>query len=430
MIQKISNTLMLVLVFLLPWQTRWIVGQGMINGNQSEYLTLSLYGIDLLIVLLIAVKIFTNVSLKGLKSTPTLLFQRRGLILGTLFVLLNALSIFWAADKLLAVQHVVWILLAAGLAWLAMTYENKARLIFWFMMGLMMSAWLGIWQFFAQYAFANKWLGLAAHNVAKPGTSYLEILDANHQMVRWLRTYGSFDHPNIFGLAMALGIILVFWLIYNGGNSKCKNAFLYVALVSFSAGLYASLSRGAFLGVVLGLGIILCRIGFSKIMKPLAVLLFVIGMFVLLYPGPLLSRSNITVRLEQKSINERVIYLEQGMGMIKKHILLGVGAGNYIKELENEDQSKPAWAYQPVHNFFLQVWAELGILAMLCIATLFFMLSVYTWRKGAFQFAIFISVLPSMMVDHWLWSLHFGVLFLGFILGITLKYKRNKVEIS
>jgi len=430
MIQKISNMLMLALVFLLPWQTRFILEQGMINGNQSEYLTLSVYGIDLLVVLSVAVKIFTSASSGGFKSTPTLLFQRRGLILGTLFVLLNALSIFWAADKLLAVQHVAWILLAAGLAWLAMTYEDKARLIFWFLMGLMVSAWLGIWQFFAQYAFANKWLGLAAHNVANPGTSYLEILDANHQMARWLRTYGSFDHPNIFGLAMTLGIILVLWLIYNGGNAKYKNAFLYLALASFSAGLYASLSRGAFLGVALGLGIILCRIGFSKIRKPLAVLLFVIGVFGLLYPGPLLSRSNVTARLEQKSLNERVVYLEQGVGMIKKHILLGVGAGNYIKELEKEDQSKPAWAYQPVHNFFLQVWAELGILAMLCVVVLFVMLGAYAWKKGAFQFAIFISVLLSMMVDHWLWSLHFGVLFLGFILGITLKYKRNKVEIS
>ena len=42
-----------LLVFLLPIQTRWIIKEGSINGGHWEYGTISLYGTDILLILLV-----------------------------------------------------------------------------------------------------------------------------------------------------------------------------------------------------------------------------------------------------------------------------------------------------------------------------------------------------------------------------------------
>src|SRR3990167_11494216 len=41
-------------IFLLPWQTRLIIEQGLINGQPWEYGTISLYATDIVIMLLAA----------------------------------------------------------------------------------------------------------------------------------------------------------------------------------------------------------------------------------------------------------------------------------------------------------------------------------------------------------------------------------------
>jgi hypothetical protein len=482
---KITSILLPLLVFVLPLQTRLIVGQGMINGNVSEYLTLSVYGIDLLIVLLVAVKIFTSVSSEGFKSTPTLLFQRRGLILGMLFVLWSVLSIFWAVDKLLAVQHVTWLFLAIGLAWLVMNYKNKAKLIFWLLMGLMVNAWLGIWQFVSQSTFANKWLGLAAHDPMLGGASIVEIYASDGSPIRWLRAYGSFDHPNIFGMAMVVGIILIVTELTqkkNGGGTEGVNSIekkachpefisgpskprgwqfypqmlksqknslavygaqrvqhdsiLYTALISMSAGLFASLSRSSWIGLVLGLGAsgfyLFASANLSvdredglrnklrNMVKPLAIIAIVFAIMIAIYPAQFSMRSGGDGRLETKSINDRVVYLEQSKNMIKENVLWGIGVGNYVEFLKNENSNNPAWTYQPVHNVFMLIWAELGLVGLLAFSILYVTIAMRACKKNPLGFCLLVSILPAMFLDHWFWSLHFGLLFFCLVFGLVL----------
>ena len=51
--EKIISFGLYLLVFLLPWQTRWIIRAGEINGGYWEYGTISLYGTDVLLFLLL-----------------------------------------------------------------------------------------------------------------------------------------------------------------------------------------------------------------------------------------------------------------------------------------------------------------------------------------------------------------------------------------
>ncbi|EKE20383.1 MAG: hypothetical protein ACD_8C00009G0005 [uncultured bacterium] len=421
--KKIVEIGTFLLVFLLPWQTRWIFEQGMINGNQNEYLTGSVYVADVVIVLVVVLLAINKYRENMIASIFKFSIKRWSAFF--LFVILTAISVFWADNVMLAVQRAGWILLAAILAFLIASFKSKTRLLFCFISGLMLSAWLGIWQFFAQNAFASKWLGLASHSVVDGGVSYLEIYSENSQMIRHLRSYGSFDHPNIFGYAMALGIILVLWLFYEKKRGKNENIFLYVALVSFSFGLFSSLSRSAFLALILAMVAVFFRIGFLKIIKPLVVVFFILATLTFWHSELIFARTDFGARLEQKSINERALYFNQGKEIISENVFFGVGVGNYVQELTVKNPKDSAWTYQPVHNVFLLVWAEVGFFAMLLLLALSVSFGFYAWKKSVFHFAMWLSLLSPIFLDHWLWDLHFGVILLGFVVGITVGANNN-----
>ena len=53
MLNKIINYLLLLFLFLLPWQTRWIYQPGYLNSGYWEYGTYSFYGTQILLWLII-----------------------------------------------------------------------------------------------------------------------------------------------------------------------------------------------------------------------------------------------------------------------------------------------------------------------------------------------------------------------------------------
>ncbi len=182
------------LVFLLPWQTRLIIEAGKINGGTSEYLSYSLYGTDILLIGLIALTfIFFRKKIFKFK------LSKKNLILLLIFFLLSLGSLFFAENKLLALYFEVRILLAVSLFWLAFKFIELPRLASYFVFSLIAPATLALWQFLSQTSFENKWFGLAEHQAFLGGTSVIETFSNGVISGRWLRGYGSFDHPNILG---------------------------------------------------------------------------------------------------------------------------------------------------------------------------------------------------------------------------------------
>jgi len=415
------------LVFLFVWQARWIIAAGKINGAGNEYLTISLYAINALLVTLLLLKFF----LIKKKTTFSGLFGNANnvaVFFLTSFVVWNGISIFWAANKLLALQHFAWLLLAMGLAWLLINCQNKFELIAWFLVGLSVSAWLGIFQFVAQFSYSNKWLGLSQHNPGLPGASIVEFY-AGSETIRWLRSYGSFDHPNIFGVMMAIGIILTLWLLLEKEGGKNEKRLLNIALLVFAVGIFTSLSRSAWLGLFLALVFVLSKLFLQKsnqkiykLIKLCLPMLVVFIVMIFLYPAQFFMRSGGDGRLEQRSLNDRVIFFEQGRDLIAQNWLLGVGTGNYMEALSVEHEASPDWTFQPVHNVLILLWAELGIMGASLGLILLIIGLIMAWQKTQFGVELIVATLPAMIVDHWLWSLHFGLLLIGFIVGLTIKF--------
>ena len=154
-------------------------------------------------------------------------------------------------------------------------------------------------------------------------------------------------------------------------------------------------------------------------------------MFFYFFRGPILSRINIDGRLENKSVAERTEYNQEARQIIKRHWLFGAGVKNYGLAVYNEiNNDKPVYAYQPAHNAFLLVWAEIGILGLISFIALLVYCFIVSWRMkpGGETAALLVALAVMMCFDHWVWSLAFGGMIMWVVLGVV--YADRKVVIK
>lgn len=443
--KRIIEIGMCALVFFLPWQTRWIIEAGKISGGVSEFLTYSLYASDVLLIVTLA---FTLVYLRKnfcaslhlfLSATKKGKFFRKENIwsvIASLFLLIVLISIFFAEDKMLATFFAARIFLAVGFFMLSLKFVHKTKIIFCFVLGLIGPAILAIWQFLIQQTFALKWLGLAEHQAWAGGVSVVETYANGIVSGRWLRAYGSFDHPNILGGALAIGLLLTLWLFTKWRSENKKNAhmlFAYLSFIVLSAGIFVSFSRSSWLSLFSGIVAGGTVLFFQKrkaelktwILGAGIVAVVFIGMF-LNYQSLIIVRTSSNARLEKLSIDQRRAHLEQAKELIAGNPTTGVGIGNYILAVAKSNPGDPAWTYQPVHNVLVLVWAELGIFGVILVAVSF---GLILWRYGKRNYlslALLIALLPAMFLDHWFWSLHFGVLFFAIVISLAVGFSEKE----
>lgn len=422
-LRRLTEALFLVFVFLLPWQTKFIIRPAINNFNE-----ISLYVSQL--VLLLALILFFSYQLLRKdpdEKTPLVWYFLAAL---ELFILI---SFFFAPDKMLAAYHYFVFLGGLGLFYFLregmnqVAYEesclNRTRALYVFLGSVFLHAVLAIWQFLSQNTFASKYLGLASHNPETLGVSVIETFSG-----RWLRAYGGLDHPNILGGVMVFALLFSAFLL---ARKKIINSQIHiwgVVLLFFSyffslAALFFSFSRTAWLayaiGMIILLVVILKREDRWVAGRLLALTFFSLILFaaaVLPYRELVFTRFNANSRLENNSIIERTSYLDEAQLMIKKSPLLGVGIGNYITNAARSGRIDD-YRNQPVHNAFILAFAESGVFAFLSLGLFLFFLAK-DGRRQTFSIAVIIAMVVLMMFDHWLFSLPFGIIFFFFILGL------------
>jgi len=447
-----------LLAFLLPLETRWIIKAGDLRGY-SEYSTISLYGTDILLILLLIIFIIFSI-----KKEYTV-YSIQHTVYGPWFFiaileLAAFVSIFFAADKSVATFSYLRLLLGIGLFWLVTSASyDQMKLAASLAAGFFIQAGLGIWQFLSQSTFASKWLGMASHDPwAMGGESVIETLGGG----RWLRAYGGLDHPNILGGILVIIILMaIYWFLAIARTmyDRYKNekdlssvpvksiifgiVVFYSSLIIFASGLFFSFSRSAWLALAAGLFIFTILliykqewIGGIQLLKVVITLGAVFFTWFLIYGNVASTRALGSGRLEDKSVSERALYYNDFKKVISNHWLAGVGMGNYTLAVYKNDPGGASYRYQPVHNVFLLVWSETGILGLLAFAGLFVyliiknFLEIGNWKleinksgnKASnliLSAPIIISLIVLLSLDHWLWSLHFGILSFWFIIGYS-----------
>lgn len=431
-----------LLVFLLSLQTRYILKYGELNNGPWEYGTVSLYSLDILIIILLTLTLVRQNKLE-LKHNYQNYKAYYWLALG--LVTASTLSIIGAFNFSLAGFAIVKLILGLSVGYIILNNNfDKLKFWFWFLFGAIIQAGLGIWQFATQSSFANKWLGIAQHTAKELGTSVVEAQATDGIWERWMRAYGGLDHPNILGgfLAIALIITLILFLKNKTKNKKKANdennenkldkleLFYYVAIAIITPGLFFSLSRTAWIATIVGIIILLIQQyqEIKKLLVPLIIMMIIIGGLLIQYHYIVFSRFGDMHRIEVTSINERISYVQNAKKLIYDYGIMGVGIGNHGLAVQKilDDRQISYW-YQPVHNLPLLIWSEIGLLGILAFLILAIWLLIVTIKKikkqpqQAVHLPIIIALGIMMMLDHWLWSLHFGNIFLWLLIAMMLK---------
>ena len=271
-----------------------------------------------------------------------------------------------------------------------------------------------------------------------------------------IRAYGTFPHPNILAafLLLSLTSLFYFWVrntfkwrgfFYAGvGRKMSKEFWIYAArelllgigIFMVSLGLLFTFSRAAWL-VAMGLFIAFSIFTFLKReSRRQAVKLFFLCLavgYILSVNFGVLMASRAHISLKEPAVTYRFRYNEVAFEIIKNHPL-GIGIGNQViysvkNQLYQKFDMRALWAWQPVHNIYLLMASEIGVLGLLAFLSFVFILVFQVLRNFSLEAITALSLLGVLLLlgltDHFLWTLQPGRIMLwlviGFVLGLNKK---------
>jgi len=392
-----------LLVFLLPWQARWIarVGERPLTGTPLEWLTLSLFATEVLVATLVVIAMFD----RDFRTRVGRYVDRRVLVLALTLVVLAALSVFWSHNRDVAIQKAATLALASGAFVLMVGARRPILLIRAFVASISLQAAVGIAQTIHNFSPASTWLGIAEHSAFAGGASVVEWAGG-----RLLRAYGTLPHPNVLGGFFALAIMIGLNVFLRTSKPRSR-VFLTVSLALLTLGLLLTFSRSAWLAVAVGLLPIFIRerrrVWAERRSLVLAVVPALVVAFV--FWSAVVGRVTGQGRLENRSTAERVSSWRDGLDVFVGHPFLGVGAG----QLNPDVYVSSAISTEPTHFVPLQVAVELGTIGLLSALTLWYLVFM-TAKKSAVALGVFLALSTVAALDHYLWTLWAGNLLLIF----------------
>jgi len=190
--------------------------------------------------------------------------------------------------------------------------------------------------------------------------------------------------------------------VQNDKNAFFSSRLLYFILVAMLLAELFTFSRGGYLGMIAGIGVVIIlfwrKISFNKkIILGLTSAIAVI--FLLTTSQSVINRFLSSFDFSEGSNTERIKNWSQGYEMFADNFLFGVGIGNYSLEIN------PTIAYRtPVyaHNLYLDIGAEMGIFALiiwivLIAATIYQLYKTSRNNKSEFSRTVSIGLIGSLV---------------------------------
>ncbi len=430
-------------VFLTPYSY--------LNGEFNEYLTLNFSWADLLMLATILIytikRLYSQLnSISADNSLLCIVIRFKSTVLRCLknvsretfilflFLAWSGISIIWSEFKLIAVYRAITLGEITIFPYIAyrILSDNKK----WLNIGLLalianglFQSVLGIFQFVVNKSLGLKILSEGILGPNLPGVAKIIIAGEKH-----IRAYGTFPHPNILAGFLIIPIFLVLAVLLKGFKTARKSSenvshetltdiiSVRLALVFFPIlliGLLLTFSRSAFLGSGIGLLFFLFsrrKISFNKLRPLLAsiIILVVLGLGCLIYQ----SKSLISV-FSTQSLEERTFYQNVARETISSYPAAGVGIGQFVFSEFLKRPNLPGWQYQPVHNIYLLIFSELGIIGL--IFFLLWIFSILGWGSEKERntsllltfylfYCIIISYLIILLFDHYFWDIKIGMI--------------------
>ena len=302
----------------------------------------------------------------------------------SLFFLIASVSLliaenqFWAGRKLFLFFSVFPLyFLTSNL----INNQEKIKKLIWVIAGgAALSALIALGQFLAQFVFGLRTMVDFWGEKIAPyflGRSFSQLVAANPSWLvetgghSLMRAIGLFPDPHM--LAFYLGLILPIVLVSAIFNKSKKFKFILFLIFCFlSLVLALTFSRGAYLGVLISLAVVLL-LGWRYLAAPdkkfLARFLLLVGVFLIIFGSPIMGRFISSFDLSEGSNLGRLAIWQSALKIWQEQPILGVGLGNYPLAIDfSENYRNPMTS----HNLYLDILVELGIFGLLAWLVIFF----------------------------------------------------------
>jgi O-antigen ligase len=305
-------------------------------------------------------------------------------------------------------------------------YLKKNILFFAILISLVFESLLTIWQYFNQGSINSifYFLGERAFNASTPGIANASI---NGQL--FLRPYATFSHPNVLAGFLVISMLLLYLFYF---KNKYTKLFLCIGSILGTGALLLTLSRSAIfiwvicLIVLFGLWLVekykKGKFNSLKITLPFLILLTV-GTFFILQNNYVVQRF-ITTKLSDESVIQRQDLINQSLKMFVNSPVFGVGINNFYNNLNVVASNQNNYLIQPVHNIFLLVMSETGIVGLFFLAVIFIksiFVSLRNKQNKKYLLLLIFAIFFLGMFDHYFLTLQQGQLLITFIIGIALR---------
>ncbi len=120
---------------------------------------------------------------------------------------------------------------------------------------------------------------------------------------------------------------------------------------------------------------------------------------------------------DPSSLANRLVLIDNAFVLIRTHLAGGVGLGNYLVAQARLPVSLPYGIPQPVHNIFLLIVAESGVIISAIIAIFAILRARHLWKSEIFRVCLFVFLVTASFDHYWI-TLQQNMLLLPTILAI------------
>ncbi len=389
--KRINSWLIFLFILLLPTQLgrHFFFSFSYLSGVRVDYLAPTIFLTDVLAVILIVLNI----------KTVLRLFKKKWIVF---FFLLLTIGGFLAQSPELFLYRLLKIFELLGV-FAVFKYKNISpkTILVAFFCGALFETGLTLLQFINKhsiqgifYFFGERYLNLSMPGIAK----------ASLQGIEFLRPYGTFPHPN----SLAGFYLLVYAFFY--GQQKLQPSSIKKALLilSFIIILF-SFSKTALIAFL-----IIQLFYLKDDFKDAECIPCMISR-VVLYAIPIVIFA--LAKTDPSSLEKRYLLTQNSLTLISQHLFFGVGLGNYLIAQTRLPSSSISFPYQPVHNIFLLITAETGLISILLLGY-FGLKKFLSSQKDAVFVACCIVFLLTGLLDHYWLTLQQNWLLGGVIFGV------------